>query len=1057
MPATVSVASFGIESADALRSAIARAQQADPLSPVTVVTPSNYAGLSLRRQLVRDSALVNVSFLVFGRLAELLGAPLLSKRGLRPLKPEIRAEAVRAALSAHLAIHSDSNFATVSGHLATSQSLEATFSDLREANAETLERLTRSSKRADEVISILGRYRELVADRYYDETDLADAAAEAVRNGSPALRDVGQVVVYLPRELTGAESGLVRALGDAGLATVILGVTGDASGDANLAAMRARLAAPRSQQMGFSAGASFAPTHIVHVPDADEEVRTAIRMVMAGAAAGTALPRMAILYPNATVYGPLVHERLSAAGIPHNGPGVTTLGQTIAGRLLVGMLRLRETNFRRDAVMNWLTAGPVVDPSTRRFPPTNTWDTITREAGVVAGVAQWTLQLERYVRKLNGELSDPDSPVSEAKAAFVERQVGHVGGLKAFIVALAADLAPPSASTWKAHGEWAHELLKRYMGDRANFSGCPDADHEEAERKAYEDVVDQIEKLEALDSVGAGLKAGVDADAFLQALERLLEAKSGRVGPFGSGIFSSGIANAAGMDFDVVFILGMVEGQMPSLGRDDPLLPDHERSAVDATLPLRLARRADERRSYLTALASASAKDSERILVTSAADLRGQQKHLPSRWLLDAAGQLSGARSALGTNDFLALNGQPWLTRIASFQAALQNAPEPGMSQEYDLRLMLSGSAGRDAMGRITPGIEAGMTATRARAGRNLGRFDGVIGVRPELRPSDARPTSPTALQTWATCPFSYFLKSVLRVRERENPEDILVLNAAEFGKIVHATLDQFMKANDGHNGPWEPQHLAQILAIGAAQCDAAEAEGITGKPLLWDVERQRIRRDLEGFLEADAARCAETGFLFRAGEYPFGLRGATNSAVRVELADGTAIAFRGQIDRVDRDPLTGKLAVYDYKTGRRTGYDKLDKDHLNAGQLLQLPIYAVAAAEAFKSNDPVWASYWFVTRKGEYEHRGYLVEDKDLDEFRRALNVIANGIEGGVFPANPGPPETRWGGTENCGYCPFDRICPRDRLRAWGRRQESPEIVEYLELAKAADSDDDN
>ncbi|MEP7215315.1 MAG: PD-(D/E)XK nuclease family protein, partial [Anaerolineaceae bacterium] len=989
-------------------------------------------------------------------LAELLGGPALS-RDLRPLTPWIRAEAVRCALVAHLDEAADSSFARVSAHRATVQSLETTFRDLREASSATLNRLGSGSPRAAEVVAILRRYRALVTDRYYDDTDLAHAASKIVRTGSPALQDFGQIVVYLPRELSAAETALVAALGDARRVTAILGATGDKAADANLRAVYARLSGGGEPAHTPTIRPKPAATHIVAVPDADEEVRSAIRMAMARAANGTTLHRMAFLYPNAAVYGPLVHERLEAAGIPHNGPPVATLGHSIAGRFLLGMLRLPAANFRRDAVMDWLTAGPAVESEAGGFPPTNSWDAITREAGVVAGVAEWSLQLERYARRLNGKLNDRERPASESQVRYMERRIGHVRRLRAFIEKLALDLTPPARWRWEEHGQWARDLLNRYMGAHANFAGCPDDASKEAERDAFEQVLQQIANLEALDAIAVADGARVDNRVFVAALERLLESKAERVGPFGTGIFSSDFTNATGMDFDLVFILGMVEGQMPAIGRDDPLLPDHERREADPSLPFRTARRGEERRSYLAALASAAAAGSERILITSSADLGGQQKRLPSRWLLEAAGELSGAPGPLSTEAFLALQPTPWLTRVASFQSALQGALEPGMAQEYDLRLMLSGPAGRRALGSIETGLAAGMAAALARSSRELGRFDGSIGARPELRPSGAAPTSPTALETWATCPFRYFLKTVLRVHEREDPEDILVLNAAERGTIIHDTLDAFMTANRGWEGTWQPHHREAILEMGDARCKQAESEGITGKPLLWEIERQRILRDLEGFIEADSAQREESGYRFRAGEHSFGMKAGGNAAVPVELPDGSTIVFRGSIDRVDEDPVKGTLAVYDYKTGSTFSYEGLQTDHLKGGQLLQLPIYAMAASRDFGEGSPsVWAAYWFVTRKGEYRQEGYTVTEGDLAEFRRVVEVISDGIRGGTFPANPGGQDDRTGGSKNCSFCPFDHICPKDRQRAWQRKQGSSAIVEYLALQNGGPPNDD-
>ncbi|MGB4862390.1 MAG: hypothetical protein WBO97_08020, partial [Tepidiformaceae bacterium] len=89
---------YGPPAREALARIIAGEKAADPLAAVTVIVPSNYAGLSVRRALAAHGPVVNVRFMVAARLAELLGGPSLAAQGKRPLTPWIRLQAARAAL-----------------------------------------------------------------------------------------------------------------------------------------------------------------------------------------------------------------------------------------------------------------------------------------------------------------------------------------------------------------------------------------------------------------------------------------------------------------------------------------------------------------------------------------------------------------------------------------------------------------------------------------------------------------------------------------------------------------------------------------------------------------------------------------------------------------------------------------------------------------------------------------------------------------------------------------------------------------------------------------------
>ena len=129
-------------------------QAEDPFAPVTVVVPTTYAGLYLRRDIGRRG-LVNVRFMPLARLAELLGASSLAASDRLPLKPAIEFAAVRRV--ANEAAGELEPFRT---HPSFHKSLRTTFRDLRPAAPDTLARLERRGGISGEIVRLYTRYRD---------------------------------------------------------------------------------------------------------------------------------------------------------------------------------------------------------------------------------------------------------------------------------------------------------------------------------------------------------------------------------------------------------------------------------------------------------------------------------------------------------------------------------------------------------------------------------------------------------------------------------------------------------------------------------------------------------------------------------------------------------------------------------------------------------------------------------------------------------------------------------------------------------------------------------
>lgn len=1057
---------------------IESAKSGDALAPVTVVVPSNFAGLQLRRALAANGGhgLLNVRFLVLARLAELLGAPLLASEGRQPLTPWLQYAALRSALRGHEGV-----LATIRDHPSTPGSLIATFRDLRNAPDGTVGELDGRGGVAAEVAGLYRRFRSLT-ERMYDAEDLAEAAARAVKNASGALRDIGTVIVYLPRTLTPGSVQLLEVLRAQHRAVVLLGASGERAVDQPTADLLVRLGVAEMEELlrRSPRPEPGSETRIAIGVDTEEEARIIVRLVAQEMGNDVSLPRIGVLHA-LPEHGSLLREQFRTAGIPCNGTAARTLAQSVSGRSLLGLFELagsRNERFRRDAVMRWLTQAPILDPGepNARRTPSAVWDAISRKAGVVRGADEWRRRISTWLAR----------PRRSGGAAPWERTYGE--RLASFITGLEADVALlPTGAGARDHANHALRLMDRYMGDESAVAKWRDAadegDAKDSELEAYRAIRRLLEEIGRTDGAGKGLDflamlPAADARrAFIDGLTVLMERPGASEGRFGEGVFIGPVSAASGMQFDLVFIAGMVEGAMPPANREDPLLPDDVRQ--DTHLDSRQSRRNEARRDFLAAMASAP----RQVLSYARSGARQQGKQLPSRWLVEAAEQLSGQRFKGGDFERLRPAEHSWLIAPPSFESALSDTSlEPASAQEYELRSLLQaggppfehylatdasfGHALRVAAGRL-PGW-----LVREPAPPGASAWDGQVAADTRLIPwigtGDREPVtmSPTSLEAFADCPYRFFLRSVLRLEELRAPEEMLKLDATERGIIIHDTLERFFTQARPHEPGeiWNRQERVHLQAILNERFVETERAGLAGPQLMWEAEKARIRRELDRFLSADEVVRRETGARFRNAEKGFG-RSATDDdsepwpGARVELGDGRWLLLSGQVDRVDET--SAGFAVYDYKSGSSFEYKEITRrnaDPLVRGKKLQLPAYALAVRQAVAgaAEAGIEAKYWFVNEREGFKQIGYLFDEAHEQRFIEVLNVIAQSVTEGQFPQTPSEKTGIRGTTPaNCSYCPFDRLCPASsRRERWEQTMVRPELARLAALINGADAE---
>ncbi len=1023
---------YGRPATEALVQIIGRVQSNDPLAAVTVIVPSNLVGLSVRRVVgsgamsVGDRAgLANVGFVTPFQLAEHVAADLLLDT--RPITNPVLGAAVRRALA-----EDPGPYGPVAHHEATEQALAGLFSDLSNVDDAALEAIVEEGSRAAELA--VGFYRTIASHLggFHTERDLAVAAGGRA-DLAEQLERFGHVVWYLPTPTSAALRDFIgRVLTDAASSSVIVGVSGGKEADELVfhTCTDASVAIPSDAQLGELPPAATAD-RIVSVADAAEEAREVCARVVQLIGDGVAPHRIGIFFPSPDPYVRIIEQQLDAADLPANGPNPRRLAESVAGRVLLGALDLPSHRWRRDRVAALISAGPLRSGDERVRP--TAWDDLSRNAGVVGDLADWRTKLARYLALTHeklAELEPDDERTSRWRRTLTDR-THDIPRLQQFIDhAAAAVRAVDTADSWHDKSAAATALLTSLLGPEHQHAHWP-----EPEQDAFARIEAALARLASLDDIEPSPATAV----FLRALRSELDVSRGRRGRFGHGVMYGPIGSAVGHDLDAVFVLGAAEGVLPVPRRDDAILPEQVRDNSLHQLESKSARLHHQHRAFLAALASAPA--GRRLITVPRGSLRSSRHALPSRWLLESASQLAGR--TIHSTDFAALDGDV-VEIIGSFASGIANSPVATSIDERDI-VEFASHHGPATQRPLAGLVGRGLDLQVARSSDRFTEFDGnLAGVDTSI---GDRPVSPSRLESWAACGLRYFMRYVLEVSDRDDPERTDELSALDRGSLIHLILERFIAESlaagaPAPSEPWSAEDRARLHAIAAEVADEYEASGKTGRPINWRVQRDDLGDVLDRFLLADDQFRRSNLATPHSVELDFGVR--TGEPIDIDLGNGRRVAMRGLADRVDTTS-DGRVIVSDYKSGKGKKFDKLDEDPFVGGTTLQLGMYSEGALR--DTGEPkAMAAYWMVEAAGQ-KRRGYGWNDALRNRFHELLGAITSGIDNGVFAAAPGEWNTFRQTNDTCAHCDYDAVCVRNRGEQAEIKSEAPELQVRLAL----------
>ena len=383
------------------------------------------------------------------------------------------------------------------------------------------------------------------------------------------------------------------------------------------------------------------------------------------------------------------------------------------------------------------------------------------------------------------------------------------------------------------------------------------------------------------------------------------------------------------LEFDTVFLGDFVEGRFPENYRPDPFLPENpyrneEEHLYDNRFIFYRLLKSFRERLYL--LVPQREREAELIpspflgQLKAIADVETIEVENPER------GSVPGFLSTYGNHVWTteSPSDKPFPDSIASMRPLIDHVVMVEKSREKTHEHLVY-------EGVLTPETLS-------------------IGSRDMLQSLRSEPYSVTELETYAKCPFQYFVNNVLRFRvEEDEAED--ELSNREKGSLLHEVLFEF------YNNRREDPSIEQCFETAKRQLDSIldtkseeRRDRRTENPigddnLFWETDIEKLRIGLHKWLEAE--RTCDVSVTPSYFEVSFGQEREPRDfklSCTTPIRIGN-VRMTGKIDRIDIG--NGAFNVIDYKTGSST----VRMPEILSGRSLQLPIYLQIAKKLLDNN----------------------------------------------------------------------------------------------------------
>ena len=651
------------------------------------------------------------------------------------------------------------------------------------------------------------------------------------------------------------------------------------------------------------------------------------------------------------------------------------------------------------------------------------WEELIVESAVVGGrtreegKARWRRRLDGLAADFTYRIEElkKDEPES-ARIARFERDRRNLAHLRQFALPIVDALAEwPEQATW---GEWI-----------AHFSALATRSLRRPAR-----VLQTLADLRPMADVGP-----VALEEARDVLHDRLVTLDGEPPARRYGrLFVGTPHQARGRSFRVVFVPGLAERVVPQRPREDPLLLDEGRRAIDPALVGQDERGRAERLLLKLAIGAAS----ERLYLSyPRLDVSETRARVPSFYALDVVRAITGR-----VPDHRVLASEAADEGGASLSWPAPKDPDRAIDDlEHDLATLKPLLEARDPSAvkghahyllGLNESLRRSVISRWARGRSAWSPSDGLIRVAPGTQAAlDAqrlrrRPYSLSALQRYAACPYQFLLATIYRLEPWDEPEPLVRMDPLTRGSLFHKAQAEFYRALEKDGSlPVTRATLAAAAKTLDAVLDRVAAEyAETLAPAIdrvWRDEVNELRRDLGIWVQkaADETDWRPTYF-----EFSFGLNDEGRDPRSLPdpiLVDGRFV-LRGSVDLIEHRADFDLLRITDHKTGKNRSNPDLV---VGGGQTLQPVLYSLAIEQGL-GKKVFEGRLFYATTVGGFVDKAIPINDYTRRQGLQVLEVIDRAVETGFLPAAPSE--------RACTWCDFRPVCgPREEERTKRKARE--------------------